>query len=635
MAASNVDAVERLEKLLTCSICLDILTTPKTLPCTHSYCEKCLVQNVNTVRQNGTDGILCPLCRAFFKKGEYLQLYILRELLEFYNLLNKPQSKTCHLCEEGTETAAVWTCVNCKIYLCEACQKRHKRTPNSITHTYRPCDVETTLDINCYCEKHPDHVIDLYCVHCDKCICLKCKVTDHDGHRSETIAAGIERLTPVMKKKLDSVLKNVEELKYEEKCLQNEISVVKTKTKEVKEEYKKSKDALISSIEKQYEAIVQTLDRCEQYNLKQIEVAREKTQSQKEVKQNIADICKTTLATASGCSLLKGLTEGLMQKVSEEERKPVVHAEVKLKHPVFEKNPGVGERLTFLKEPSVLNHFRIFFSGKVRELNVRFDEIMSQVGECVHTVDLKGNPYRLCVVDSDVWIPSFTGAVDYEVFNISTKTLTAMKCDTLDTVNSLCQTHTGHVIAACDNGLFTLNTQGELQYKLSGGCFTDVCTNGEKILAVQYYTNNVDVYTLTSNKWSKETEFHLKHREEAIKTLHVEKNNVYVSYGRTHTIYKYSLQGEFLEEYGGSEGNALGQFYRPHVSGTDSEQALIVCDRFNNRVQVRSRQGDWKQYTLEGVTYIKDVIIVGEFLFVLHETTVSTNLSLFKIITRW
>ena len=577
----------------------------------------------------------------------------------FYNLLNKPQSKTCHLCEEGTETAAVWTCVNCKIYLCEACQKRHKRTPNSITHTYRPCDVETTLDINCYCEKHPDHVIDLYCVHCDKCICLKCKVTDHDGHRSETIAAGIERLTPVMKKKLDSVLKNVEELKYEEKCLQNEISDVKTKTKEVKEEYKKSKDALISCIEKQYEAIVQTLDRCEQYNLKQIEEAREKTQSQKEVKQNIADICKTTLATASGCSLLKGLTEGLMQKVSEEERKPVVHAEVKLKHPVFEKNPDVGERLTFLKEPSVLNHFRIFFSGKVRELNVRFDEIMSQVGECVHTVGLKGDPYRLCVVDSDIWIPSYTDAVDYEVFNISTKTLTAMKCDTLDNVKSFCQTHTGHVIAACYNGLFTLdnvksfcqthtghviaacynglftlNTRGELQYKLSGGCFTDVCTNGEKILAVKYSTNNVEVYTMTSNKWSKEAEFPLKDRNGAYKTLHVEKNNVYVSYDRTGKIYKYSLQGEFLEEYGGSEGNALGQFCIPYVSGTDSEQALIVCDRFNNCVQVRSRQGVSKQYTLEGVTSIKDVIIVGEFLFVLHEATVSTNLSVFKIITR-
>ena len=634
MAALKVNAVEGLEKLLTCSICLNILTSPRTLPCTHSYCEQCLVQKVKTIQQNGTDGILCPLCRTFFKKGEHLQLYILRELLEFYSLLNKPQSKTCHLCEEGTETAAVWICVNCKIYLCKACQKKHKKTPNSITHTYRPCDVETTLDINCYCEKHPDHVIDLYCVHCDKCICLKCKVTDHEGHKSETIAAGIERLTPVMNKKLDSVLKHVEELKHEEKCLQNGTSVVKTKTKEVKEEYKKSKDALISCIEKQYKAIVQTLDRYEKDNLKQIEVACEKTQAQKEVKQNIADLCKTTLATASGCSLLKGLTEGLMQKVSEEERKPVVHAEVKLKHRVFKKNPDVGERLTFLKEPSILNDFKVLFPWKVRELNVRFDEIMSQVGECVDRVHLKGNPYRLCVVDSNIWIPGDTDEVDYEVLNISTKTLTEMKCDTLDTVKSLCQTHTGHVIAACDNGLFAVNTQGELQYELSGGSFTDVCTNGEKVLAVQYRTYNVEVYTLTSNKWSKEAEFPLEDGQDATKTLHVDRNNVYVCYYETNTIYKYSLQGEFLEEYGGSEGNALGQFYVPYVSGTDSEQALIVNDWLNHRVQVRSRQGDWKQYTLEGVTRITDVIIVAEFLFVLHGKTNSMKLLFYKIITQ-
>ena len=619
MAASKVDPVEGLQKILTCSICLDILNSPKTLPCTHSYCEQCLVQNVKIIQERGQEGILCPQCRAFFKKGEFLQLYVLRELLEFYSLLNKPQSKNCQLCDEGTAIAAVWTCVNCKTDLCEACQRRHKRTPNCKAHTYRPCDVETTLDINCYCEVHPDHVIDLYCVDCNRCICLKCKVTDHDGHKSETIAAGIERLTPVMNKKLESVLKDIEKLKYEETCLQNQIPVVKTQFQEVKEEYRKSKDALILSIEKQYQAIVKTLDGYEQDNLKLIEVAFEKNEAQKVVKQNIVDICKTTLTTATGCSLLKGLTEGLMQKVSEEEKKPVLHAEVKLKHPVFEKNPDVVNTQIFLKEPSVTNDFKVFFPWKVRELSVTFNEITSQVGECVHTVDLLGHPYRLSVVDSDIWIPSCTETGDFEVFNISSKTRTLMECDAqAEEVISFCETHTGHVMAACRNGLFTLNTQGELQFKLADGLFTDVCTNGEKIFAVQYNTCEVQVYTLTSNRWSKETEFPVKDRNDTMKTLHVVSDSVYVSCADKNAIYKYSLQGEFLEEYGDGSGEALGAFNVPFVSGTDSEQALIVCDCKNDRVQVRSRQGDWKQYTLEGVTHIIDVLIVGELLLVLQ-----------------
>ena len=650
MAASKVDPVEGLQKILTCSICLDILNFPKTLPCTHSYCEQCLVQNVKIIQQSGQEGILCPQCRTFFKKGEYLQLYVLRELLEFYSLLNKPQRKNCQLCDEGTEIAAVWTCVNCKTDLCEACQRRHKRTPNCKAHTYRPCDVETTLDINCYCEVHPDHVIDLYCVDCNKCICPKCKVTDHDSHKSETIAAGIERLTPVMNKTLESFLKDIEELKYEETCLKDQIPVVKTQFQEVKEEYQKSKDTFILSIEKQYQAIVQTLDECEQDNLKQIEVACEKNEAQKVVKQNIVDICKTTLVTATGCSLLKGLTEGLMQKVGEEENNPVMYAELKLKHPVFEKNPDIVQGHRFLKEPSVLNEFKVFFPWRVRQLDVTFNEIMSQVGECVHKVRLQGNPYRLCVVDSDIWIPSviYTGGY-YEVFNISTKTLQPRKCDALGGVNSFCETHTGHVIAACSNGLFTLNTQGELQYKLADGFFTDVCTNGEKIFAVQHDTCKVQVYTLTCNRSSKETEFLLKdgnNKKNVLKTLHVVSDFVYVSHQvkflsalhqiYTHLndgsryrsiVYKYSLQGEFLEKYGSPEEEAF-------VSGTDSEQALIVCScTLNDSVQIRSRQKEWKQYTLKGVQYIKDLVTVGEFLFVLHRNNSQQPSLHVKIVT--
>ena len=633
MAASKADPVEGLQKILTCSICLDILSSPKTLPCTHSYCEQCLVQNVKIIQQRGQEGILCPQCRAFFKNGEYLPLYVLRELLEFYSLLNKPQSKHCQLCDEGTEIAAVWTCVNCKTDLCEECQRRHKRTPNCKAHTYRPCDVETTLDINCHCEAHPDHVIDLYCVDCDKCICLKCTVTGHDSHKSEIIAAGIERLTPVMNKKLESVLKDIEELKYEETCLQNQIPVIKTKTKAVKVKYRRFKDALISCIEKQYQAIVQTLDEYEQDNLKLIEVACQNNKAQKVVKQNIADICKTTLATDTGCSLLKGLMKGLMQKVSEQERKPVVHTEVQLKHPVYEKNRNIVNTQRFLKRPSVTSDFKVFFPWKVRGLSVTFNEVMSQIGECIHEIRLQGNPYRLCVVDNNIWIPSGTNTGDYEVFNISTKTLTQRKCATVQYVRSFCQTHTGHVIAACSNGLFTLNIWGELQYKLSDGRFTDVCTNGEKILAVQYDTCEVQVYTLTSNRWSKETEFPLKDRNCARKTLLVLSDFVYVSYGNTNIICKYSLEGKFLEKYGGSNGKALGQFNEPCLSGTGSEQALIVCDCYNSRVQVRSKQGDWKQYTLEGVRWIKDVITAGEFLFVLHVMFRSTGLSVYKIIT--
>ena len=328
------------------------------------------------------------------------------------------------------------------------------------------------------------------------------------------------------------------------------------------------------------------------------------------------------------CAFGKDILRSPNTQVNEEGMTLSVHTELKRKLPVFE-DPDIVKRQKLLKESSVLNDLKSLLKG--RELSVSFNEIMSQVGKCVDTVRLQGNPYRLSVVESDIWIPSNANTGDYEVFNISTKTLTPRRCDTLQGVMSFCHTYTGHVMAACGNGLFTLNRQGELQCKLSDGLFTDVCTNGEKILAVQYETCEVQVYTLTSNRWSKETEFLLKGRNNVLKTLHVVGDSVYVSYGDANTIYKYSLHGEFLEEYGGHEGKALGQFSVPFVSGTDSEQALIVCDCYNNRIQVRSKQGAWMQYTLKEVTSIADVVIVGEFLFVLEE---DKKLSVYNIISQ-
>ena len=113
-----------------------------------------------------------------------------------------------------------------------------------------------------------------------------------------------------------------------------------------------------------------------------------------------------------------------------------------------------------------------------------FHEIISQVQGFADTSDLKGYPHRLGIVNNGIWIPSNTKALSYEVFNISTKTLTPKTCE-LKCVMSVCQTHTGHVIAACDNGLFALDTGGSLKYKLSDDSFTDVCTSGENIFAIK------------------------------------------------------------------------------------------------------------------------------------------------------
>ncbi len=53
------------EDFLSCSLCLDVFTDPRALPCLHTFCHKCLKdllsKSYNTSSNNGT--FRCPLCQ--------------------------------------------------------------------------------------------------------------------------------------------------------------------------------------------------------------------------------------------------------------------------------------------------------------------------------------------------------------------------------------------------------------------------------------------------------------------------------------------------------------------------------------------------------------------------------------------
>ena len=60
---------EKVRQEVTCAICLELLDDPKSMPCLHTYCKKCLMEAL-TKRPHDPDlprdrpAINCPLCRA-------------------------------------------------------------------------------------------------------------------------------------------------------------------------------------------------------------------------------------------------------------------------------------------------------------------------------------------------------------------------------------------------------------------------------------------------------------------------------------------------------------------------------------------------------------------------------------------
>ena len=60
--------LQNLREEVSCSVCSDIFTDPKHLPCLHSFCLHCLSQWHRT--SHGCDTIRCPKCQAVSRVSE-------------------------------------------------------------------------------------------------------------------------------------------------------------------------------------------------------------------------------------------------------------------------------------------------------------------------------------------------------------------------------------------------------------------------------------------------------------------------------------------------------------------------------------------------------------------------------------
>ncbi|KAK7087229.1 uncharacterized protein [Littorina saxatilis] len=116
MATGGAPAHEERREALTCSLCLETFTSPKLLPCSHSFCLKCL-QNLTTHLKSGS--LSCPQCReqvkvppggvANFQNNFYL------------NLQDLDKARDGTLCLTHSNQELDLYCEDCKLAVCLKC----------------------------------------------------------------------------------------------------------------------------------------------------------------------------------------------------------------------------------------------------------------------------------------------------------------------------------------------------------------------------------------------------------------------------------------------------------------------------------------------------------------------------------
>ena len=205
---------------LKCSICLELFSDPRVIPCLHTYCLKCLQDLVSDQKSE----LSCPQCRVKHKipnggVDSYLSdLSILPELEVAKATTETEQTKICDFCITGE--VAVSFCNECSEYLCEYCKGMHKRGKRSSTHTVTLLEEATlfsSLNVikqDPYCSQHPDYKLEIFCKTCDTLVCPMCMLeTTHKGHNYDFVKNVQDELMKRIKLMTKSVGKKEKEFK--------------------------------------------------------------------------------------------------------------------------------------------------------------------------------------------------------------------------------------------------------------------------------------------------------------------------------------------------------------------------------------------------------------------------------------
>ena len=130
VTVSEPSTLERqLSEITKCPICFEELKNPRSLPCLHSFCFRCLKRQCRDKEPGAKEP--CPICRREFTvpqrgpAGLNFNFY-LQNLIDIKHGSSDVPCDRCSAIDESNLATVV--CVDCDLNLCERCSLPHKQS---------------------------------------------------------------------------------------------------------------------------------------------------------------------------------------------------------------------------------------------------------------------------------------------------------------------------------------------------------------------------------------------------------------------------------------------------------------------------------------------------------------------------
>uniref|UniRef100_A0A1X7UFG2 RING-type domain-containing protein n=1 Tax=Amphimedon queenslandica TaxID=400682 RepID=A0A1X7UFG2_AMPQE len=269
-SSSSSPGLLKLEEQLTCPVCLDHYTNPKTLPCLHSFCLDCM-EGLPLDKKNETYYLSCPICRhstELPKKGAgaFPVAFHLNNLKEMQSLLKK-------------------------------------------TLTVLPNPQEAT------CSDH-GKPLELFCETCDSAICVNCLAHNHKSHEYNLIADSYTKHCQKLRECLSPVEGKKEALKKVLSALAEREGEIRERGEGVLEEIHEMVEEMMNVLRRSERKLTEQAKRVTDAKLKVLSEQMKSAEMSLSVLEDVEDYVEQSLKTGSPQQVL-GSKKQMMERISE------------------------------------------------------------------------------------------------------------------------------------------------------------------------------------------------------------------------------------------------------------------------------------------------------------------------------